>query len=141
MLVTGLYMPEPAVLKSVREEILFNGEEFVRNIGQAQDFSLNRENALKRVPAGFPTDSPYAEYLRLKDFCLERPVSEAFLLSPRPARKGDSEFRHHRAPSTDSSTGRWISHSTKCNHPTGKRFHRKGMRPHGCGQRISGIQK
>lgn len=82
MLVTGLYMPEPAVLKSVREEILFNGEEFVRNIGQAQDFSLNRENALKRVPAGFPTDSPYAEYLRLKDFCLERPVSEAFLLSP-----------------------------------------------------------
>lgn len=82
MLVTGLYMPEPAVLKSVREEILFNGEEFVRNIGQAQDFSLNRENALKRVPVGFPTDSPYAEYLRLKDFCLERPVSEAFLLSP-----------------------------------------------------------
>ena len=81
MLVTDLQRTNQ-LSQSVREEILFNGEEFVRNIGQAQDFSLNRENALKRVPAGFPTDSPYAEYLRLKDFCLERPVSEAFLLSP-----------------------------------------------------------
>lgn len=58
MLVTGLYMPEPAVLKSVREEILFNGEEFVRNIGQAQDFSLNRENALKRVRPVFRQTPP-----------------------------------------------------------------------------------
>ena len=82
MLITGLYMPAPAILKSVREEILFNGETFVRNIEAAKGFTLARTNSLKRLPVGFPADTPYAEYLRLKDFCLEMPLSEKALHAP-----------------------------------------------------------
>ena len=43
---------------------------------------LDREPALKKVPAGFPSDSPYAEYLKLKNFCLSCEFDDALLLSP-----------------------------------------------------------
>lgn len=82
LLSVGIYMPEPAILKSIREEIMFNGEEFRRNIAQASGFGLSRDNSLKRVPAGFPSDSPFADYLKLKDVYLERAVDEDFLLAP-----------------------------------------------------------
>lgn len=77
----GLYMPEAAVLKSIREEICYNGEEFLRNVSKAEGFSLNRSNALKRIPLGFPSDSPYADYLKLKDIYLEKRMDENILLS------------------------------------------------------------
>lgn len=81
LLSVGLYMPEPAILKSVREEICFNGDEFLENAAKATGFRLNTSNALKRIPLGFPADSPYAEYLKLKDIYLEKYVDEDFLLS------------------------------------------------------------
>lgn len=33
-------------------------------------FSVDMEGALKRVPDGFPSDSQWEKYLRLKTFCL-----------------------------------------------------------------------
>lgn len=81
LLSVGLYMSEPSILRSVREEICYNGEEFVRNIRKAEGFHLNSSNALKRIPLGFPADSPYAEYLKLKDIYLEMKLDESFLLS------------------------------------------------------------
>lgn len=82
LLSVGLYMPDPAILKSLREEICYNGEEFVGNIRKAEGFQLNRLNSLKRIPLGFPSDSPFAEYLKLRDIYLEMKVDEQFLLSP-----------------------------------------------------------
>ncbi|HIW98366.1 MAG TPA: DUF2461 domain-containing protein [Candidatus Tidjanibacter gallistercoris] len=81
LLAAGLYMPPPAVLHSVREEMLFNGEAFIRNLKRAEGFAPDTTNSLKRVPTGFPADCPCAEYLKLKDVFLERPVSEAFMLA------------------------------------------------------------
>lgn len=83
-LVTGLYRPEPRVLHSVREEMLYNGAQLEENIARAtrEGFTLSRENQLKRQPLGFPTDTPYASYLRLRDVLLERPLSDADLTAP-----------------------------------------------------------
>lgn len=84
LLSSGLYMPEPKVLKSVREDLMLEGDKYLEAVSQAKDFSLMRDGALKRVPTGFPADSPYSEYLKLKDFVLARPIEEELLNSPDP---------------------------------------------------------
>ncbi|WP_300287111.1 DUF2461 domain-containing protein [uncultured Alistipes sp.] len=82
MIVTGMYMPSSAVLRSIREEIVDNGEGFLEALAAAEGFRMNRDAVLRRVPAGFPADSPYAEYLKLKNVYLERAADEDFLLRP-----------------------------------------------------------
>ena len=57
MLFSGLHMPHPTVLRSVREEIQDNGAEFVGNIRRAEGFALDESQRLRRTPAGFPTES------------------------------------------------------------------------------------
>ena len=76
----GLYMPEPKVLKSVREEMLDNSAGFLAAVGKAEGFRINEENKLKRTPTGYPADSSMDEYLKLKDVCLERFMDEKTLL-------------------------------------------------------------
>jgi TIGR02453 family protein len=78
---TGVYCPEPNVLKSIREEIYFNGEAFDSTIQQAKDFSLEDSQALKKVPRGFPADFKYAEYLKMKNPCLCKHLDNDFILS------------------------------------------------------------
>lgn len=73
---------EPTVLRSIREEVLDNGAQIEAAIRKAKGFRLCSGNRLKRVPTGFPADSPYAEMLKLKDFYLEQPIAEEFLLAP-----------------------------------------------------------
>ena len=80
-LVAGLYMPESDVVKSVREEIFEDGAGFVRDVGKAREFRFSFAGALRRIPAGYPADSPYADYLKMKDFCLECPLSEQEIAS------------------------------------------------------------
>ena len=76
----GLYCPQPAVLKSVREEISLNGDRFLTAVGKSKDMELDYSAALKKVPRGFSSESPYAEYLKLKNFILGKEVNEQFLL-------------------------------------------------------------
>ena len=82
LLTAGLYMPEPEVLRSVREDICYNGAEFEANVRKAEGFRMATDNALKRVPLGFPADSPYAEWLKLKDVYIEMGVDDSFMTSP-----------------------------------------------------------
>ena len=83
LLAMGDYMTEPRVLKTLREDIEMGGGDF-RQILAAVDprLHLDREGALKRVPNGFPADSPDAEYLKLKSFCLFFEPDEDFICSP-----------------------------------------------------------
>lgn len=94
LLSTGLYMPEPVVLRSVREDIAYNGEQFVAAIKKAKGFRLGQDNVLKRVPLGFPADSPYAEYLKMKDIYLEQQVDDSFMLSGDLLRNTVEAFHH-----------------------------------------------
>lgn len=89
---TGIYMPEPAVLRSIREDICLNGEDFHNAVTKAKGFALNESNKLKRLPVGFPADCKYSEYLKLKDIYLEMRVPENFLLSANPAQQCADAF-------------------------------------------------
>jgi len=83
MLASGNYFTEPRVLKILREDIELGGGDFddiVRNRIDKR-MVLDREPSLKKVPAGFPSGSKYAEYLKLKNFCLSYCFDDSFLLS------------------------------------------------------------
>lgn len=74
LLSVGLYCPEPKILSSVRDEIFDNGEEFLKNIALAKGFTVDELDKLKRVPRGYSADSKYAEYLKLKNIDLQKPL-------------------------------------------------------------------
>jgi uncharacterized protein (TIGR02453 family) len=89
----GIYMPEPAVLKSVRDEIFDNGEAISAAVCKAHGFELDRSNALKRTPKGYPSDTPYDEYLRLKDFHLSKSINDDYLLADGLVERVAADFR------------------------------------------------
>ncbi len=76
LLSVGAYLPETVVVRSIREEILDNGAGFLAAVKKARNFHLGQENTLKKVPAGFPADSPYADLFRLKDFYLDQSLND-----------------------------------------------------------------
>lgn len=75
ILAVGLHCPEPKILKSVREEIYDNGDEFKKAIELAKGFEVDTTNSLKRTPKGYPSDTKYDEYLRLKNYDLIKPIT------------------------------------------------------------------
>nr|WP_288817087.1 DUF2461 domain-containing protein [uncultured Alistipes sp.] len=93
MLISGIYCPEPLLLRSVREEILDNGTELQKAIDAAKGFRLNTDNKLKRVPTGFPADCEHAELLKHKDWCIEKPIDESFLYAEDFVERAVQEFR------------------------------------------------
>lgn len=93
LLSAGAVCLEPAVLRSVREEILDNGAEFVQAAQAARGFRICENNRLKRTPTGFPAGTEFDHLLRLKDFYLEKPVSEEFILSDDLVERTVEEFR------------------------------------------------
>ncbi|GHU85800.1 TIGR02453 family protein [Bacteroidia bacterium] len=79
MFATGVYMTEPAYLNSIREDILAKGKDFVLTIKKAKGFSLDEDDVLKNVPKGFPKDTEYADYLKMKNICLVKFFDEKML--------------------------------------------------------------
>lgn len=84
-LASGVYKPEPTVLKTIRQEISAFGDEF-KAILEQDEFrnyfrGLSVEDKLKKVPQGFEKDDKMAEYLKLKHFIVTHPVSDEQLLS------------------------------------------------------------
>jgi uncharacterized protein (TIGR02453 family) len=95
LLDAGIYMPEPAVLKSVRDEVFDNGEAVLAAISAAQTgagFELDRSNSLKRTPNGYPMDSKWDKYLKLKDFHLSKTIDDAYILAPGLAERAAADF-------------------------------------------------
>lgn len=70
----GIWMPEPAALKKVRQEIDYNFTDFKKIIGAGKFKSVygnldrSAEFLLQRVPKGYDADNPAADYLKLKSF-------------------------------------------------------------------------
>ena len=68
----GSYMPEPAALAKIRQEIDYNTADF-KKIVNAKDFKtyfkdLSQEGKLKTAPKGYPKDHPELGYLQHKHF-------------------------------------------------------------------------
>ncbi|MBP3482404.1 MAG: DUF2461 domain-containing protein [Alistipes sp.] len=81
MLAAGLVMPEPIVLRSIREEILDNGREIVDAVDNSNGFTVSVYGQLKRTPQGFPSGTEFDHLLRLKDACTEKRLSKDDILS------------------------------------------------------------
>lgn len=94
LLAAGAVCIEPAVLRSIREEVLDHGDELTESIRRARGFRLDTTNRLKRIPTGFPAESEHADLLKQKDYCLEKRVSEEFVLSDGLPERLVEEFRH-----------------------------------------------
>ena len=82
----GMYAPQPAQLQAVREHIAANPRR-LRAIVESPAFrrelgALDGER-LQRVPRGFPSDHPAAEYLKFRQFLAGHEAAPAFASSSR----------------------------------------------------------
>lgn len=82
MLCTGMYMPDTAMLRTIRDEILFNGEPLAESIAKANTFDLDTSHTMKRVPNGYPKDHPQAELFKQRDWLLMRDLPDQRLTDP-----------------------------------------------------------
>lgn len=81
----GIYMPEPAVLKSIRKEVYYNFERFDNIVTDSKfvaEFGEMDDERLKRVPKGFEPDCAAAEYLKYKHFCITKRIQNTELTTP-----------------------------------------------------------
>ncbi len=84
MLASGNYCYEPRTVKLLREDISFGWDEFSRDVLSKADssFHVDMEGALKKVPREYESDAPYADWMRLKSYCLLTNVDDAFITAP-----------------------------------------------------------
>lgn len=79
----GVYHPDPKTLKSVRQEIVYNADNFLQII-QAKSFKqyfiLDNE-MLSKVPQGYDKNHPMAEYLKAKDMLALHNIEPAEIYS------------------------------------------------------------
>ena len=80
-LYAGLYNPDKDVLKSIREDICYDGASFETAIKTAKNFTLDTSCCLSKTPKDFPKDSPYDYLLRLKQYNLIQALPEGMLYS------------------------------------------------------------
>jgi uncharacterized protein (TIGR02453 family) len=78
----GLWMPDAAALKKVRQEIDYNWDEF-QSILNARPFKkifgdmyTKGDVSLSTAPKGYGKDNPALPYLKLKSFIAEAPVAD-----------------------------------------------------------------
>ena len=82
MLCTGAYCPTPGEIKSVREEIMTEGESFEKCIQAATGFEVDWSSALKRMPQGWSAEDEYSNYYRLRNYILVKMVDKDYFLRP-----------------------------------------------------------
>jgi uncharacterized protein (TIGR02453 family) len=81
----GLWMPEAAVLKKVRQEIDYNFEEFQQIISNKEFmkvFGKIEGESLKTAPQGYLPDNPAIAYLKLKSFTVWHHITDEAAQQP-----------------------------------------------------------
>jgi uncharacterized protein (TIGR02453 family) len=82
----GLWMPMPAELNKVRQEIDYNFAEWTKILG-ARKFKkyfpegLDQEAILSRPPKGYDAENPAIEFLKLKSFVVTRSLTDEQMTS------------------------------------------------------------
>lgn len=93
----GLWMPEAADLKKIREEIDYNTSEFL-DIIETKDFKntfqISEEDKLKKAPKGYETDHPQIELLKLKSFIATFPIKDEEFFKPEIVDKLKNAFKN-----------------------------------------------
>ena len=91
----GLWVPEAPLLKSVRQEIDYNFEEFSKIIENKKFKTLFKEingEPLKTLPQGYTADNPAIEYLKMKSFTVSCNVPDADILGKGVVKKAMDVF-------------------------------------------------
>ncbi len=92
----GLWMPEPALLKKIRQEIDYNFGDFQSIL---QDSSFQRYyqklegEKLKTIPQGYDRDNPAIEYLRMKSFTVGYVFNDEDVQSQHFIQKATAAFK------------------------------------------------
>ena len=69
-LCSGLWREDKTIIKSVREDIMLDGAGFEKAACPGHGWSLDWDGALARPAAGWPADTIYSKYFRLKRLTL-----------------------------------------------------------------------
>ncbi|MCI6875774.1 MAG: DUF2461 domain-containing protein [Parabacteroides sp.] len=95
MLAAGNYCYEPKAIQILREDISDGWVNFQNEVLAVADprFVVDQEGALKRVPKGYAPDAPYADWMRLKSYCLVMNVDDDFITQPDLAKRVADLFR------------------------------------------------
>lgn len=77
----GIWMPEPATLAGIRQELDYNLKEFnkiLANPGFKKYFpkGLDTSNMLQRPPKGYDTDNPAIHLIKLKSFTVSKSFTD-----------------------------------------------------------------
>lgn len=92
----GIYMPESAVLKNVRQEIDYNTKEFNAILSNAKfkkTFGGLDDYKLKTTPKGYGKDHPEIDTLKQTSFVVSRQVSDEELLDKNFAAQAVEVFK------------------------------------------------
>jgi len=82
MIAIGDIWCPPEVLKVIREDIQLGGGDFRKILSEVDPcLVIDEREALRRVPAPFPKDTPDAPYYKLKSFCLYYAPDNKFVTS------------------------------------------------------------
>lgn len=79
ILASGIWHPQPTVLKSIRNEIAFNLDQYEKIINEKKfiyTFGKVSGNKLVRPPKGFNKEHPAVEYLKHKDFVVTHEIED-----------------------------------------------------------------
>ncbi len=76
---SGVWQPEPPVLKKIRDTIAKNPESWKKAVGTKLEVE---GESLVRVPPGYPPDHPFAQDLRRKDFVASKRFRDQEVTAP-----------------------------------------------------------
>lgn len=84
MIASGNYCYESAAVKVLREDISYGWDDFEKDVLSVADpmLKVDMDGALKKVPKEYPADAPYADWMRLKSYCLTSYLDTDFILAP-----------------------------------------------------------
>ena len=85
LLAGGIWLPQPDILKAVREEIYHNSDEFLAILSD-KEFkkhfgSLDQEYMLKTSPKDYPKDWLHIEFLKHKSYTVSKALPQNLILS------------------------------------------------------------
>lgn len=94
----GMWMPLPADLNKIRQEIDYNFDEWKKLTGSAafnKQFpaGVSADATLSRPPKGYDENNPAIHYIKMKSFIVSKPIADAVLLDKNAVKEIIAAFK------------------------------------------------
>lgn len=92
----GIWCSEMPLLTRLRHEVEDNIDEFLSIINDAEFKKRYRlsGDSLKTMPKGFDKNTPYGEYIKMKEYLVSMPVGDDYFLSDNWVERVAEDFRY-----------------------------------------------